>query len=348
MARAFLAGLVLLWLCTTASAQQPTLAGDHFEHVTVLHRMPADQMGKVMNIMSEALGVGCAHCHAGYDFAREDVPKKTKAREMLTMTISLNEKHFGGQTVVTCMTCHQGQMAPVNAQLSASAFASLQNSSTASSNTSRRLPVIALKASKADPVISVDQVLEAYQRAMKPVSATPTTTQRELKAVRIEPSGKEEPETILLTLPNKWEQRTHYGQLIVTELYDQGKIEKRSGESKIDLKAEEAEQVHIEAHIALGLKLTDLFNNWEVGPAGSIGDRAMYVLKASRDQRAHTFYFDRESGLLRRRSTSMATVLGAYIVEVDYEDYQVMDGLRVPLKTYFNRPSVRWERRLVP
>ncbi|MEZ6137819.1 MAG: c-type cytochrome [Pirellulaceae bacterium] len=94
---------------TTAEFER---AGDRFENVSALGDMPADQMGKVMNMMSAALGVNCSYCHADTNFAQEQVGHKDVAREMLEMTLSINRERFGGKTTVTCHTCHRGQPVP--------------------------------------------------------------------------------------------------------------------------------------------------------------------------------------------------------------------------------------------
>jgi hypothetical protein len=42
------------------------------------------------------------------------------------------------------------------------------------------------------------------------------------------------------------------------------------------------------------------------------------------------FYFDATDGLLRRRELLRPLLLGDDLVQVDYDDYRVVDGLRVP------------------
>ncbi|MBK7933640.1 MAG: hypothetical protein IPK01_09100 [Acidobacteria bacterium] len=42
-------------------------AGQKFKSIKVLNDMPADQMGKVMNMISASLGVDCKFCHASND-----------------------------------------------------------------------------------------------------------------------------------------------------------------------------------------------------------------------------------------------------------------------------------------
>ena len=83
-----------LFLTITAGMQNgavaPQTAGQKFKNIKVLNDMPADQLGKVMNLMGAALGVGCSYCHTGYDFHKDDNPKKEVARRMLRMTFALN------------------------------------------------------------------------------------------------------------------------------------------------------------------------------------------------------------------------------------------------------------------
>ena len=38
-----------------------------------------------------------------------------RARQMITMMTALNKQYFGGQTRVTCFTCHGGSQSPKSA-----------------------------------------------------------------------------------------------------------------------------------------------------------------------------------------------------------------------------------------
>ena len=77
----------------------------------------------------DELGVSCNFCHAENrdthkpDYASDEKPEKEIARNMMRMTIGINEKYFDlkqpmiGDSVlaVTCGTCHHGQAHPDNA-----------------------------------------------------------------------------------------------------------------------------------------------------------------------------------------------------------------------------------------
>ena len=74
----------------------------------------------------DGLGVSCYFCHVETktthkpDYASDEKPEKQMARSMMRMMLSINKKYFGikhpfigdPQTVVSCITCHNGQAHP--------------------------------------------------------------------------------------------------------------------------------------------------------------------------------------------------------------------------------------------
>src|SRR5690242_6040056 len=84
---------------TTAQTQpaQTETAAQRFKNIKVLNDMPADQLGKVMNIFSASLGVHCDFCHVGEDFEKDGKKEKETAREMIRMTFGINKDHFRGR-----------------------------------------------------------------------------------------------------------------------------------------------------------------------------------------------------------------------------------------------------------
>jgi len=75
---------------------------------------------------TDELGVSCSFCHAENkethkpDYASDEKPEKEIARNMMQMTIGINEKYFAlahpmiGDSLlaITCATCHHGQPQP--------------------------------------------------------------------------------------------------------------------------------------------------------------------------------------------------------------------------------------------
>src|SRR3954469_7843459 len=93
---------------------QVVTAGQKFKNIKVLNDMPADQLGKVMNIFAASLGVDCNFCHNTKDYSLDEKKEKETARKMITMTFGINKASFDGRTEVSCNTCHNGREHPLN------------------------------------------------------------------------------------------------------------------------------------------------------------------------------------------------------------------------------------------
>ncbi len=94
-------------------------AGAAYKNIQILKEVPVSNFIPIMRRFSGALGVECEHCHVANDFASEDKPAKATARKMLIMAGAINKDHFGGQSAVSCYTCHRGQAHPLTAPASA-------------------------------------------------------------------------------------------------------------------------------------------------------------------------------------------------------------------------------------
>jgi Photosynthetic reaction centre cytochrome C subunit len=90
-------------------------------NVKVLKGLNVREFENEMQLMNQALGVGCGHCHARGNFASEENPRKAAARRMAEMTRRINQEFFpdfqppeGASRLgkVTCFTCHQGSDKP--------------------------------------------------------------------------------------------------------------------------------------------------------------------------------------------------------------------------------------------
>ena len=90
-----------------------------------------EKLDSIMHTYNIALGVKCNFCHVPFnkldfakkdslDFASDTEPMKENAREMMRMTIEINQKNFYFNKneqpeylhTVTCKTCHRGEPFP--------------------------------------------------------------------------------------------------------------------------------------------------------------------------------------------------------------------------------------------
>lgn len=292
--------------------------------------MPADQLGKVMNLMGASLGVGCSYCHVGYEFEKDGNPKKEVARRMLRMTFALNRDNFGGRPEVSCNTCHNGSTEP---------------------NPRPRLDGHA----EAEPAAATTTVrptaatiLDRYERALGTAEARARIRSRHISAERIEPDGSKEKEEIWQLLPDKVLIKTTYPpNFVISEGFDGQRAWKSSNGEKIEIKADEIEQIRQNALVG-GQVFSRIFSKVDFAYRTVIDGRCADVLSAetgrgNRDE----FFFDCETGLLVRRESSLRTVLGDFVYRVDFADYSEFDGVKVAKTTRFAMPGVRFIRRVV-
>ena len=107
--------LVSLPLCLSSSAQDKGdkgKGGGQPSNIKVLKIQNRVEIQPIMRTCTAGLGVECAFCHAGRNFASDDNPKKEVARHMIEMVDHINAGFPDGKVHVTCYTCHRGEQEP--------------------------------------------------------------------------------------------------------------------------------------------------------------------------------------------------------------------------------------------
>jgi hypothetical protein len=308
-------------------------AGQRFKNIKVLNDMPADQMGKVMNIMSASLGVNCNFCHVENDFSKDDKEEKQMAREMIKMTFALNKDYFNGRPEISCNTCHNGKTHPQNApNLNAVA-----------------MPEERPKQPATKPTI--EQILEKYTAASGGAGAAKITS-RVITAQRVEPDGKTVEQEEILQKGGKMLLTTTYdskerGKFIVVESWNGESARKTGNQKDIPLKTDEAEQIKRGAQIFSYADLKTIYSKLEYRFTDKIDGREVYLVTATTaDNSRERLYFDAQTGLLVRRVSSVPTVLGAFQYQVDYADYKDFGGAKLPTTIRYSSPNVIYTRKI--
>jgi hypothetical protein len=310
-------------------------AGQKFKSIKVLNEMPADQMGKVMNMMSASLGVNCKFCHASNDgdYEKEGFEHKDIARQMLRMTFEMNKNYFDSRAEITCATCHQGKPMPQSV-----------------------IPLVpvprAPRLVQPEKKPSVDEILAKYETGLGGRANLAKITSRQINAQRVEPDGKTFEEETILQKGVKMSIKTvypskQYGDYAVEEIYD-GKVAAKFGNgSRIELKTDETEQIKREAQLFANPDLKAVYAKLYFHAVERIEEREFYVLSANGVSASEKLYFDPASGLLVRRLTETPTVLGAFTFQVDYTEYKDFSGVKLPTVVKFAVPNIRWTRRIL-
>jgi len=288
--------------------------------------MPADQMGKVMNMMSASLGVNCSFCHEGTNFAKEGVGQKETGRKMISMTLGLNKEFFGGKAEVTCNTCHQGKAKPdSNIPLAAAK------------------PFTLSKQPQIKP--TVKEILAKHIQAIGGQHKLDSIKSRHVVAKRLEPHSGSEPEELWQTANGLTRMVTQYGSVAVVEAFDGTQAWKRANDNRIELKPDESEQIRLEAVIAFGSEIHSAYSELVFQSVDQIDDRDVLVLSGLNQLKMpERLSFDSQSGLFRRRVSSVPTLLGAFEYQVDYEAYQFFGGVLQPTMIRYAVPNITWTR----
>jgi len=309
--------------------KQVETAGQKFKNIKVLNDMPADQMGKVMNLMSASLGVNCNFCHVENDFAKDDKEEKQTARQMITMTLALNKNYFDNRPEISCNTCHNGKTHPQNApNLNAVAAPEKRPKQPATKPT-------------------IDAILDKYTLAIGGKENLAKITSRYITASRVEPNGKIEAEEILQK-GGKLLIVTKYPQAVVSESFDGASAWKRADAREINLKADEAEQIKRNAQFFAFDDLKTVYSKLDFRFVDKIDGREVYLVSATTGENSRErLYFDASSGLLVRRVASVPTVLGVFQYQVDYNDYKYFGGVKLPATIRYASPNVSSTRKIL-
>jgi hypothetical protein len=259
---------------------------------------------------------------------------------MIKMVTEINKTINRGNPIVSCYTCHQGQRSPVGAPTLPLPLPS------------PRLPVASIPEA-ISTLPSVDEVLNKYLAAIGGkaatdlikscvVKGTTTTSRGQVIAYESEQSApdKGHESFALQNLAGQncaGDSRCEFERVVNGQ---QGWL--KSGGGVQELVGEQLTDQKLLFPLFGIVKLLDQYASFRVSGRDKIDDRDVYVVSAVRpDNKPERLYFDVESGLLRRRVGYTLTLIGTIPQQTDFEDYRVVEGLRLPftMKMAFADPG---------
>lgn len=315
----------------TGHKGQEKTAEQAFRNIQTLKGVPASQLQQVMALFTGSLGVKCSYCHTN-TFDKDDKPAKQTARRMIAMVFELNKGNFGGRDVITCYTCHRGHSKPDNVLvLGANPWLAPQPPATT-----------------ADPSMpTVDQILDQYVRAVGGRELLAKLTTRISRGSRIGADGILVPEEVHQKAPNKLLVVTTYPNIALSVRLN-GQRGWAGDKNKSDeISGEQLAELEYEAKFNKEISLKEMYPTMKPGGKATIERMEVYVIEASsRSGHLEKLYFDKQTGLLVRRYREAKTVLGPFPLQTDYEDYQAVDGVKLPLTIRWSMPGRVWGRRI--
>ena len=322
--------LIFVLVFTGAVSAQQQTAEQRFKNIQIFKGLPASQLDPTMAFISGSLGVRCSYCHVQNRFEKDDKPTKLAARRMMQMVFAINKGNFNGEGAVSCYTCHRGKPTPVSVP------AVGQNLWAApASSTPEKLP-------------SVKEILDRYVQAVGGAEALTKITSRTAKGSRIGADGVLVPEEVYQKAPDKLLTVTRYPNVVFSNGFNGTAAWGHSStDGATPLPDQLLDQIKRDAVFHKELKTEELYANLTVEGKASVRDSDAYVIQAKpANGPLEKLFFDVRTGLLVRRYTESETLLGKLPLQMDYEDYREVDGVKQPFMIHWSMPGRIWGRKI--
>jgi hypothetical protein len=312
---------------TPPQTQGPTI-GQQFKNIKVLNDVPADQLGKIMNIFDASLGVDCSFCHNTKDYSLDEKREKQAARKMIAMTFEINKANFNNRPQVSCNSCHNGHEQP---------------------SASPNLWPTAEPAQPKQPDLkpTADQILANYVTAIGGADKVAKISSRHITANRLEPEGKSEPEDIWQKGRN-FHSVTTYPDNTVTSVYDGTTLWVTTAKGgPVKLNADDSTMNRRALDLLFNPDLKSIYTKFDYRFTDEIDGRPVYVVSATTaSNQVDRLAFDVATGFLVRRVSVVRTALGPFAYEWDYSDFKDFGGVKIPTTIKVAQPGNRFTRQI--
>ncbi len=314
-----------------ASTPQGTQAERTFKNLQVLKGLREGELYQTMNLMAVSLGVNCTFCHVtnGRDpktnqinwvWESDDKPEKQTARRMLQMVLLINGSNRVdlGPNAVTCHTCHRGQRTPE----------SLPSMPLAKSGHEGLLYPAPIAPAAPRPQPSVDEIFARYIQAVGPKAAETKTLF--MKGTRAASQNRNWPNEITWSAPDKILSVMTLPQTTIRQAAAGDKGWVLNGTKLQTLTAAQVASARRGLEDVFSAVKVTLTPGMQVADTEKIDGRDVWVVVKSTPETTLKYYFDAETGLLRRRLAINHAAVLPIPEQIDFEDYRDVDGVKLP------------------
>lgn len=326
---------------TPRPTQRPTvpMADEVFKNVQVLKGISVAEFMDTMGFFSAAVGSNCVHCHvdeslAHWDKFAEDVPRKRRARQMILMMKAINRTNFGGTPMVTCYTCHHGDIRPEG-------LPSLLAQYSLPVEDPNKVEVVPdAKGRSAGQII--DKFVESIGGVQNLARVTSFTAKGTYEG--FDTYEQKVPLELFVKSPNQRTTIIHTQNGDTTAVFNgrQGWLASVDRPvTLLPLDRADLDGAGLDARLSIPGGIKQALTRWRVGfPMTTIDDRLVEIVEGTGENGTRfKLFFETESGLLARVVRYSATIVGTVPTQTDYSDYRTVSGIKIPFKmvvTYTN------------
>lgn len=333
--------------------QKPPGADQVFKNIQALKGLSVDDFMETMGVISAALAFDCSDCHtnAGTDKVNwaADTPRKVISRVMINMVAKINKENFGGQPKITCWTCHHNRDRPADT----ANFETIYGEA-------NLIPDVVITQAQGAP--SADSILDKFIEASG--GAQKLASLKSIDATGLQAGfggfGGGGNTEIVAQYPDKkstiilFRAETQRGDQI--RAYDGKDGWVRTPLNVVgeyQLEGGDLDGARFDAQLMFPQQIKQILSNVRSGNQTSISDlpvsESQAAIQRQQGQAAGpktyrvnvvqgtgprgllvTLYFDQQTGLLVRELRYSQTSIGRVPVEVDFEDYRDVNGIKLP------------------
>ena len=310
------------------SEDKPKTAAEQFKNIRILKDMRADQLIPAMQFMTASLGVDCEYCHVEKAFDKDDKKTKGYARHMMEMMFNINKENFDNQRWVTCYSCHQGSPHPP---------------SIPAITTKEKSPIKMAEEGQTASATGYPEavkLLDAYLAAVGGADALQRISTRVAKGTVTAFGDQKMAVDIYAKAPNQRVSVMHVKEGESITAYN-GKVGWLSVPGRVHMmNAQETLGARMDADLAFPANVKGLYLKWETKPGEKIDGQETWLVIGEREgEPPLRLYLDQKTGLLERLVRYVDSPLGYNPTQIDYADYRIADGVKLPYRWTVARPG---------
>jgi photosynthetic reaction center cytochrome c subunit len=314
---------------------KPQMSEDAFRNVQVLRGIPVDEFMGTMGFFAASLGMNCTDCHteeSAGDWKKyaDDTALKNTARRMVIMENLINRSDFGNVRMVTCYTCHRGVQHP---DITPSLLEQYGPPPPTDPDRVEPLPKAPDSSAAAGQIL--DKFIAVVGGAQQLAKLNSFTAKGTYSG--FDTDFQKAPLDLSAKAPNQRSATIHLPVGDNTTTYDgrEGWIASADRPVPyIELVGGDLDGAKLEAELSFPGAIKQSLTKWRADfPATTIDDRAVQVVAGiASGGTPIKLFFDKQTGLLVRQTRFVDTVVGVIPVHIDYSDYRVVAGVKMPFK----------------